>query len=73
MGAAAMAAFIAGPCRGGWHAGNPTHPRGGQHGPTQATRWVYLHVLRELARHGGHAGIPPEQLINEQGITAGAR
>ena len=28
-------------------------------------RWVYLHVLRELAQHGGHADILREQLINE--------
>jgi Protein of unknown function (DUF664) len=28
-------------------------------------RWVYLHVLRELAQHCGHAGILREQLLNE--------
>jgi hypothetical protein len=28
-------------------------------------RWVYLHVLRELAQHCGHADILREQLINE--------
>ncbi|GAA4559219.1 DinB family protein [Planotetraspora kaengkrachanensis] len=27
-------------------------------------RWVYLHVLRELAQHCGHADILREQLIN---------
>ncbi len=28
-------------------------------------RWVYLHMLRELAQHCGHADILREQLINE--------
>ena len=28
-------------------------------------RWVYLHMLRELAQHCGHADILCEQLINE--------
>ena len=28
-------------------------------------RWVYLHVLRELAQHCGHADILREQLSNE--------
>ncbi|MEV2240360.1 DinB family protein [Micromonospora sp. NPDC049891] len=28
-------------------------------------RWVYLHVLRELAQHCGHADILREQLLNE--------
>ena len=28
-------------------------------------RWVYLHVLRELAQHCGHADILREQLMNE--------
>ena len=28
-------------------------------------RWVYLHVLRELAQHCGHADILREQLISE--------
>jgi uncharacterized protein DUF664 len=27
-------------------------------------RWVYLHVLRELAQHGGHADILREQVLN---------
>ncbi len=26
-------------------------------------RWVYLHVLRELAQHCGHADILREQLV----------
>ena len=28
-------------------------------------RWAYLHVLRELAQHGGHADILREQILNE--------
>ncbi|HEX6454221.1 MAG TPA: DUF664 domain-containing protein, partial [Trebonia sp.] len=28
-------------------------------------RWVYLHVLRELAQHRGHADIIREQILNE--------
>ena len=28
-------------------------------------RWVYLHVLRELAQHGGHADILREQILSE--------
>ncbi|MFZ0191142.1 MAG: DUF664 domain-containing protein, partial [Streptosporangiaceae bacterium] len=27
-------------------------------------RWVYFHVLRELAQHGGHADILREQILN---------
>jgi hypothetical protein len=27
-------------------------------------RWVYLHVLRELAQHCGHADILREQILN---------
>jgi hypothetical protein len=27
-------------------------------------RWVYLHVLRELAQHCGHADIIREQILN---------
>jgi hypothetical protein len=29
-------------------------------------RWVYLHVLRELAQHCGHADILREQILNGQ-------
>ena len=29
-----------------------------------ALRWVYLHVLRELAQHCGHADILREQILN---------
>ena len=28
-------------------------------------RWVYLHVLRELAQHCGHADILREQILNQ--------
>jgi len=28
-------------------------------------RWVYLHVLRELAQHGGHADILREQILSQ--------
>ena len=38
--------------------------RGNRRGPLPL-RWVYLHVLRELAQHCGHADILREQLINE--------
>jgi hypothetical protein len=37
---------------------------GNRRGPLPL-RWVYLHVLRELAQHCGHADILREQLINE--------
>ncbi|WCN84152.1 DinB family protein [Micromonospora sp. LH3U1] len=36
--------------------------RGNRRGPLPL-RWVYLHVLRELAQHCGHAEILREQLI----------
>src|SRR3954453_22360696 len=35
--------------------------RGNRRGPLPL-RWVYLHVLRELAQHGGHADILREQI-----------
>ncbi|SCL51810.1 DinB family protein [Micromonospora chersina] len=38
--------------------------RGHRRGPLPL-RWVYLHVLRELAQHCGHADILREQLVNE--------
>jgi uncharacterized protein DUF664 len=38
--------------------------RGNRRGPLPL-RWVYLHVLRELAQHCGHADILREQLTNE--------
>ena len=40
--------------------------RGNRRGPLPL-RWVYLHVLRELAQHCGHADILREQLLAEQG------
>lgn len=36
---------------------------GNRRGPLPL-RWVYLHVLRELAQHCGHADILREQLVN---------
>jgi hypothetical protein len=38
--------------------------RGNRRGP-MPLRWVYLHVLRELAQHCGHADILREQLLSE--------
>jgi hypothetical protein len=38
--------------------------RGNRRGPLPL-RWVYLHVLRELAQHCGHADILREQIIDE--------
>ncbi|GIJ78650.1 Protein of unknown function [Micromonospora phaseoli] len=35
---------------------------GNRRGPIPL-RWVYLHVLRELAQHGGHADILREQIL----------
>jgi hypothetical protein len=37
---------------------------GNRRGPLPL-RWVYLHMLRELAQHCGHADILREQLVNE--------
>ena len=36
---------------------------GNRRGPLPL-RWVYLHVLRELAQHCGHADIVREQLVS---------
>lgn len=36
--------------------------RGNRRGPLPL-RWVYLHLLRELAQHGGHADILREQVL----------
>jgi hypothetical protein len=36
---------------------------GNRRGPLPL-RWVYLHVLRELAQHGGHADILREQVLS---------
>lgn len=30
-------------------------------------RWIYLHLIRELAQHGGHADILREQLLDQRG------
>ncbi|HEX4864284.1 MAG TPA: DinB family protein [Acidimicrobiales bacterium] len=38
--------------------------RGNRRGPLPL-RWVYLHVLRELAQHCGHADILREQLLGD--------
>jgi hypothetical protein len=38
--------------------------RGNRRGPLPL-RWVYLHVLRELAQHCGHADILREQLLDQ--------
>lgn len=38
---------------------------GNRRGPLPL-RWVYLHVLRELAQHCGHADILREQLLGDQ-------
>jgi hypothetical protein len=38
--------------------------RGNRRGPLPL-RWVYLHTLRELAQHCGHADILREQLLHE--------
>ncbi len=38
--------------------------QGNRRGPLPL-RWVYLHMLRELAQHCGHADILREQLVNE--------
>ena len=37
--------------------------RGNRRGPIPL-RWIYLHALRELAQHCGHADILREQLLN---------
>ncbi|MGH3507161.1 MAG: DinB family protein [Nocardioidaceae bacterium] len=38
--------------------------RGNRRGPLPL-RWVYLHMLRELAQHCGHADILREQILDE--------
>ena len=38
--------------------------RGNRRGPLPL-RWVYLHMLRELAQHCGHADILREQILSE--------
>jgi hypothetical protein len=41
---------------------------GNRRGPIPL-RWVYLHVLRELAQHCGHADILREQLLQDDGAV----
>ena len=43
--------------------------RGNRRGPLPL-RWVYIHVLRELAQHCGHADILRELLLAEPGAPA---
>jgi hypothetical protein len=42
--------------------------RGNRRGPLPL-RWVYLHMLRELAQHCGHADILREQVLDGRGAT----
>ena len=42
--------------------------RGNRRGPLPL-RWVYLHVLRELAQHCGHADILREQILSGYRVT----
>ena len=43
---------------------------GNRRGPLPL-RWVYLHVLRELAQHCGHADILREQVLDARGRSGG--
>lgn len=45
---------------------------GNRRGPL-ALRWVYLHMIRELARHNGHADILREQLLAPPGPDSHVR
>ena len=45
--------------------------RGNRRGPLPL-RWVYLHVLRELAQHCGHADILREQILRDDAGPGGA-
>ena len=42
------------------------HPRMG----TLDLRWIYLHLVREIARHLGHGDILKEQLLAVDGTTS---
>ena len=42
---------------------------GNRRGPLPL-RWVYLHVLRELAQHCGHADILREQILAQDGVPS---
>jgi hypothetical protein len=48
--------------RATWELGPDDVLRGNRRGPLPL-RWVYLHVLRELAQHCGHADILREQVL----------
>lgn len=50
------------------HLGPDDVVRGNRRGPLPL-RWVYLHVLRELAQHCGHADILREQVLAERDAT----
>ncbi len=41
---------------------------GNRRGPLPL-RWVYLHVLRELAQHCGHADILREQILSDHAVS----
>nr|WP_231712739.1 DinB family protein [Arthrobacter sp. zg-Y820] len=41
---------------------------GNRRGPLPM-RWIYLHVLRELAQHCGHADVLREQIIAARGVA----
>lgn len=41
---------------------------GNRRGPVPL-RWVYMHMLRELAQHSGHADILREQILAEEGTA----
>jgi hypothetical protein len=45
--------------------------RGNRRGPLPL-RWVYMHVLRELAQHCGHADILREQILRDDAGSDGA-
>ncbi|QNP61651.1 DinB family protein [Streptomyces genisteinicus] len=45
---------------------------GNRRGPIPL-RWVYLHILRELAQHSGHADILREQILDAADASAGTR
>ena len=49
------------------HLGLDDVVEGNRRGPLPL-RWVYLHVLRELAQHCGHADILREQILAERSV-----
>lgn len=40
-------------------------------GSAISLRWIYLHMIEELARHAGHCDILREQITAEQNLPAG--